>query len=53
MGNSVILAGSGETDGGLTVTMSIELDSAVLLHWNWNWTHLIIKCQYLILVQTL
>jgi len=27
MGNSVILAGSGETDGGLTVSMSFELDS--------------------------
>jgi len=29
MGNSVILAGSGETDGGLTVSMSFELDSGV------------------------
>ena len=27
MGNSVILSGSGETDGGLTVSMSFELDS--------------------------
>ena len=29
MGNSVILAGSGETDGGLNVSMSFELDSGV------------------------
>jgi outer membrane protein OmpU len=29
MGNSVTLAGSGETDGGLTVSMSFELDSGV------------------------
>ena len=29
MGNSVILSGSGETDGGLTVSMSFELDSGV------------------------
>ena len=29
MGNSVILAGSGETDGGLTVGVSFELDSGV------------------------
>ena len=29
MGNSVVLAGSGETDGGLTVSMSFELDSGV------------------------
>jgi outer membrane protein OmpU len=29
MGNSVVLAGSGETDGGLTVSMSFELDAGV------------------------
>ena len=29
MGNSVVLAGSGETDGGLNVSMSFELDSGV------------------------
>jgi outer membrane protein OmpU len=29
MGNSVTLAGSGETDGGLNVSMSFELDSGV------------------------
>ena len=29
MGNSVVLAGSGETDGGMTVSMSFELDSGV------------------------
>jgi outer membrane protein OmpU len=29
MGNSVTLAGSGETDGGLTVSLSFELDSGV------------------------
>jgi hypothetical protein len=27
MGNSVYLAGSGETDAGLTVSMSFELDA--------------------------
>jgi outer membrane protein OmpU len=29
MGNSVVMAGSGETDGGLNVSMSFELDSGV------------------------
>ena len=29
MGNSVVLAGSGETDGGLNISMSFELDAGV------------------------